>query len=548
MKIKALLTGTHDFLRRYLQALGVEDIEGVINPSMDNVQSPWGYPSMEVAVDRLKMAIDKDERIGILCDPDGDGCFSSSLIYNFIKFVHSETRITPFFHVGKAHGLVQNQDEDIVQQVIDADIDLLIVPDAGSNNIAQCKQLRDVDIDTIITDHHVIKQSNPYAIVINPHTDPRLNHALSGAGVTYHFVRACAETWGIDIGDLYLDLVAASLVTDVCDMRVPENQAFVHYGLTHITNKTLQVMFDKFNWRGNTPEGIAWGIGPMINATTRADDNEAMKAIFYALVGEGDVDEAIKLARKAHKAQIETVKEVVNTVSDSIDHDHKVLVGFTENEHKSYTGLIAGKFTGQYHKPTFILRPINTTTWSGSLRSPVDIASQINETGLALCQGHESAAGIIVKKSNLKRLIKWFDNLELDMEPPVEIATQIQPKDITMALCKACSDNVLLWSGSDGGKVPPPKFYMVMDVKPDEVAVFRKKTTTVKINKGVSILKFMAKQEDVDMLTSGPCRVKVIVALSVNEYNGEFNPQAKIEAWEIESTGRDIEADWENVF
>ena len=552
MKVKPLLQSINPstFLQDYLQACGVKEVDEYLNAGLDVMDNLWDYPYMQEAVDRLKFAIDNDEWIGILVDTDVDGNLSAALIGKFLKDFCGRDKIVFFFHKGKGHGLVQNKEEDIVQQVIDMNINLLIVPDAGSNDRQQCDELRLKNIDVLILDHHEVTTPNPYAIIINHHLGEGLNTALSGTGVTHKFVQAYAETWDIDLGNLYYDLVATSIISDVCDLTTLENRAYVKYGFEHITDPMLELMFTKFNRKGNNPIGVSWGTAPPINSLCRGDDQQAKMDFFMALIGKGDIDEGISIARKAHNEQTKIVKTIYQEIEPNLDQSHKVMIGYTTEEYKGYTGLIANKITGNFGKPALVLRELNSTTWSGSLRSPVDIADKINESKLAKCQGHLSAAGIFLKKSNLNRLIKWFDALPLDTDPERQVTAILKPSQITLPLCHACSDDMVLWGGSEGNKIVQPKFYLEFETLPSDVQVFVKKTTTVKITKDdVSFLKFQCDDETAQLLQRERCKVSMIVTLGVNEWNGVESPQATMEEWEISKIEDKTEEDnWEDWF
>ena len=550
MKVKPLLQSINQstFLQDYLQASGIQDVERYLNPDDGVFDSPWDYPYMQEVVDRLKFAIDNDEWIGILVDTDVDGNLSAALIGKFLKDFCGRDKIVFFFHKGKGHGLVQNKEEDIVQQVIDMNINLLIVPDAGSNDRQQCDELRLKNIDVLILDHHEVTTPNPYAIVINHHLGEGLNTALSGTGVTHKFVQACAESWDINLGELYYDLVATSIIADICDLTALENRAYVKYGFEHLTDPMLKLMFAKFNRKGNNPIGVSWGTAPPINSLCRGDDQQAKMDFFMALVGKEDMDKGVSVARKAHNEQSKIVKTIYEEIEPDLDQSHKVVIGYTTEEYKGYTGLIANKITGNFGKPALVLRELDSTTWSGSLRSPIDIADKINKSKLAKCQGHLSAAGIFLKKSNLNRLIKWFDTLPLDTDPERQVAAIIKPNQITLPLCHACSDDMVLWGSSDGNKIVQPKFYLEFETSPGDVQVFVKKTTTVKIVKdGVSFIKFQCDKDTANLLQQERCKASVIVTLNVNEWNGVESAQATIEEWEIRKV-EDNGFNWEDLF
>ena len=535
MKVKPLLKSIDpsNFLSQYLQALGIQDVDKYLNAGLDVMDSPLDYPNMKEGVERLRKAIDNGEKIGVLIDPDVDGQLSAALIVKFLlRFTNN---LTYFFHVGKGHGLVQNKEEDIVQQIIHSEVKLIIIPDAGSNDSGQCGILKSVGTDILILDHHEISTPNPYAIIINHHLGEGLNTALSGTGVTHKFVQSCAESWNIDLGDLYYDLVATSIISDICDLTTLENRAYIKYGFEHITDPMLELMFAKFNRKGNNPIGVSWGTAPPINSLCRGDDQQAKIDFFMALVGKGDMDNGVSVARKAHNEQSKIVKTIYEEIEPDLDRNHKVMIGYTTEEYKGYTGLIANKITGNFGKPALVLRELNSTTWSGSLRSPVDIADKINESKLAKCQGHLSAAGIFLKKSNLNRLIKWFDALPLDADPERQVTAILKPSQITLPLCHACSDDMVLWGASEGNKIVQPKFYLEFETSQSDIQVFVKKTTTVKITKdNVSFLKFQCNDETAQLLQRERCKVAMIIKLSVNEWNGVESPQAIIDTWEIE--------------
>ena len=559
MKINPILNeiNSDSFLLDYLTACGVEDSKKYLEADLSCAQSPWLYPNMKEAVDRLHQASKRNDKIGILIDCDYDGISSAACLYNFLMSVCPKLDIKTFMHVGKGHGLVQNSEEDIVQQVIDSGVTLLFAPDSTSNDKDGCMQLKSQGVDIIVLDHHEIIEENPYAIIVNHHLDKTggLNTDLSGCGVTFKFIQAYAEDNAIDIGDLYYDLVATSIVTDVCSMLHPENKALVEYGFNHITNPMVATMFEKFNRRGNNPIGVAWGIGPAVNAVIRSSDQDAKWALFNGFINSENIDDGISAARKAHNAQTKIVKELYEKIEPTLDNSHKVLVGYSDDENKSFSGLIANKILGNFGKPCLILREMNTTTLTGSLRSPVDIADKINASSLAKCQGHASACGIFVKKSNLNKLLDWFDKQDLSQKPVKTVTAEINPSNINIPLCKACQDNMMLWSGSDGGKIPQPKFYVKLDITPDDVTVFTKKTNTVKVVKdGVSFIKFSVPQSIVDDLKNGDNILEMIVSLEVNEWNGNFTPQANIEEWEITPKEKkeefidNSEFDWDEVF
>ena len=536
IKIHPLLDSLNEatFLREYLSACGIADVDAYINPDSIEYQSPDIYKNMGMAVDMFKYAND-DIQIGIVADSDGDGNLSAAIAYLLCKEFEKKEPIV-LFHSGKQHGI-----QDLMQDIIDAHIDFLILPDSSSNENDACLELEHHKCTCLVLDHHIIEKENKHAVVVNPYRDdnaPNINTDISGTGVVEKF--ACA----LGSNQSFKDLVAVSLISDICSLRSPENRKYIYDGLTNPTNPFIKYCLEYCCNRGVNPEGVAFGIAPLANALARSDDQSTKRLFFDALIGKIEPEAAVKAMKAVKSKQDYQVKKVVDKLSDGLDTSHKVIIGFGEPENKSYLGLVANKFCGKYNKPTFLLRELNSTTWSGSMRSPIDLLEIINESGLAKCQGHDAAAGITVKKSNLKRFARFLDGLDLDVEPDIEVAAQIETNNITHNLANVCVENNILW----GKDVNKPLFHCTLTTP--QIYVYRNRSTTVKlIQDGIEFIKFFVSNEEASQFESAQGKsIEVVVSLGLNEYNGQIKPQAIIERYEIVDKPNEDEYDWSEYF
>ena len=168
-----------------------------------------------------------------------DGICSATAIVQFLKSISVNPKI--FFHPNKAHGLTTYN----IDEIENANLNLLIIPDAGSNDTQYCSRLTSRGTKILVLDHHEITKSNPSSIIINPHMDKaHLNTKLSGAGITSKFVDAYCEMYGLN--PVYIkDLVACSIISDVCDVTVLENRKYIYDGLSRVENPFLKFLFDK---------------------------------------------------------------------------------------------------------------------------------------------------------------------------------------------------------------------------------------------------------------------------------------------------------------
>ena len=484
---------------------------------------------------------------------DVDGYCSAAIVAHYLT--KCGIKPTIFHHYGKAHGLHKNEDEDIVQQVLDSKIKLLIVPDAGSNDVDECRTLHEYGVSVIIMDHHEINVNNPYAIVVNHHLGDKLNTALSGTGVAFKCIQEYQQMYGtpdkMKYIKRYYTFVALSIISDMCDASVLENRAYVVGGLKQLHTITiLDYLAQKLNRRGMVPEGFSFGLISYVNALCRSHDQEGKAVVFNAIVSGRGKDKALDILKQAKTSQQAIVDKLWAELEPTLDTtSHKVIIGYIDKQYKEYTGLIANKIMRQYGKPCIILRQNNDTMYSGSLRSPRDIADEINMTGIAICEGHLSACGIVVHQDNVDALVEWFDGCVLfNADPPVEVVADIEPSTITLDLCEQIVNNMDMFSTG----LPIPLFHVHSIIDQNNISIFKKRSNTIKITiDGVPFLKFMATNQLVEDITAHErLEVDMIVRLDVNEYLDNRTPQAKIEQLEFVpvDTNRPVEIQWDELF
>ena len=533
----------YNFITQYLEACGIEDIDEYLNPTRHCFENPFDYFNIDKAISIFKNHVDKKDMVGILMDSDMDGTCSAAIIYMFCKNVGMKPKI--YFHSGKQHGL-----HDKIDDILKDNLPFIIVPDAGTNDIEDCQRIRDFnkDCDILILDHHEVLSSNPYAIIINNQLG-NVNKCLSGTGVTYKFIEAYCLKNNIILPN-YEDIVAVSIVSDVCDLTNIENRAFINYGFNNPQNPFLIELFNTVcSYRGVCPEAIGWDIGPLANALARMDEQEYKTFFFECLTGErNDYENAVKEMKKIKRKQDTIVKETVKEIESNLNLNHKAIIGFTQPENKEIIGLIANKFTGKYRKPTILLRELNSTTWAGSLRSPFDLLEIINNSKIAQCIGHGAACGITVKKANLSKLTNFLDSLDIKIDPEFDVTGELDIFDITLDLAEDIVNHKILW----GKNIGKPQFYIHLDNP--SVDIFKKSTTTIKLTQnGISFIKFFCSEDMIKEFENlNGKSVNVIFEIDVNEYNGNKNPQCNIIEYEIEENNilknEENEFDWESIF
>ena len=547
LKIKPLLNkvNKNKFIQEYLKALGVEDINLYLNPDSSCLDDVKSYPNMEKAANLLFKATTDKYKIGLLVDVDCDGMCSATIIRTFLNTYYD---IDPVIYIrqGKAHGLRASASEDIVEQIKADGIQLMIIPDAGTNDALECHDLKAHGCDTLILDHHKVEVNNPDAVIVNHHLGNGLNTALSGTGVTAKFIQYYCEYYHVDAP--YMDdLVAMSIFSDSCSLISLENRCYADVGMHRVENEMIKAMLPLASRYGVNPTGYSWAMIPLINAICRQEKIDDKRRLFDAMSGHGDIDEAIKMCKSAHRLQADEVKQIMEEVEPTLDLNHKVAVGYAKPQDANLIGLVANKFMSKYHKPIILLRPMNTTTWSGSFRSPVPLNEIINNSGYGRALGHDFAAGVYVKKADLPKLIDYLDTIDFPDEPEIEVTACLDASDVNVKMCQMCEDNKELY----GTGVPEPTFFFQGIIYPENVQMFKKRTTTIKVTlDGMDFLMFMANQDQIDDFTfSGPKMVDIVATLSTNTWNNVTTKQGKIKNYSLDKVEAEgFNEDWEDDF
>lgn len=228
VKILMLKVNPKSFIDDYLQKMGIEYPQSYMNVTRCHLEEPNRYLNIDEATHRLNIAIDGKQNVGIIQDCDVDGLCSAVIAYQFLRSNGVEPIV--FFHSGKQHDI-----NGLMTEILSANLDLLIVPDAGSNDVDTCRELRANGIDVIVADHHEIENENQFAIVVNC-MQGDTNHAASGTTVMAKIVDRYGERYLGGRHFNFEDLVALSLLSDSRSMLSIENRAYLNLGFGGMKN------------------------------------------------------------------------------------------------------------------------------------------------------------------------------------------------------------------------------------------------------------------------------------------------------------------------
>jgi len=392
---------------RILAAKGLNDETKLdfLLPDYSVRYDPFLLPDMTKAVDRLVLALDRQEHITIYGDYDIDGLTATALLLDaFEKFGFKNVDVFMPNRFIEGYGLTI----DAIKKMVDDGAQLIVTVDCGSQSIKEAAKANELGIDLIITDHHNITPNLPAAIaVVNPkrtyHNYPFID--LAGVGVAFKLVQALqSRLEGIPNGQekWLLDLVAMGTICDVVSLT-DENRKNVFWGLKVLAKtkrpglKALMAVSriepDSINARS-----VGFGLGPRMNAAGRLEtaqhaldmlvSDDSMSALERAQY----LDD-LNLARRNDQAKI--LKGAIVQAERYIDDP--VIVVSDKNWSHGIVGIVASKLLEKYKKPVFVMQELGEET-KGSARSFGDFsaADAINASKEIIIKGggHKLAAGV----------------------------------------------------------------------------------------------------------------------------------------------------------
>jgi len=429
--------------------LTYDDARSFFRPDLSDLHDPFLMADMQNAVDRLTLAMKRNEKILVYGDYDVDGTTSVSLVYKFLKQFYSNID----FYIPDRY----NEGYGISIQGIDFaaanDYKLVIALDCGIKAIDKVKYALTQGVDFIICDHHTPDDVLPPAVAV---LDPKridCNYPykhLSGCGVGFKLMQAFAITNNIDFSQLtpLLDLLALSIASDIVPIT-GENRILAFYGLKQINSNPCVGLKGILDVCGLTDKeitisDIVFKIGPRINASGR------MKLAYEA------VELLVSSDHVFAKEKSDTINEYNNDRKDLdkyitdeaialIEADirysiRKSIVVHKSDWHKGVIGIVASRLSEEYYKPSIVLTNSNGLA-SGSARSVsgFDIYKAIDSCRdlLENFGGHMYAAGLSMKEENVIAFTERFEKfvsdniLEEQTFPQIEIDAILEFKDIT---------------------------------------------------------------------------------------------------------------------
>ena len=422
-------------------------------PKLSDLHDPFLMKDMDKAVNRIKRAVENDEKVMVYGDYDVDGTTSVALMYSFLR-----SRLTNIdYYIPDRYMEGYGISRMSIDYAAQNQVSLVVVLDCGikaNDKIAYAKEL---GIDFIICDHHNPDSIIPDAVAVLDPKQADCNYPykeLSGCGVGFKLIQAYCIREGIpeEVALEFLDLVVVSIASDIVPLT-GENRVLAYFGLQKLNSNPSIGLKTIIKYAGMLGEfkinDIVFKIGPRLNASGRIEHGKKSVAILLAKDAKELEDLGIEInsyneIRKTLDREI--TQEALDIIERSEFYEGRLTtVIYNRDWHKGVVGIVASRLTEHYYRPTVVLTESNGLA-TGSARSVAefDLYEAISACSdlLESYGGHMYAAGLSMKLENVAEFSRRFEQVVRDtiskeqQKQTIEIDAKISLSDLSPKFLK----------------------------------------------------------------------------------------------------------------
>ena len=373
---------------------------------------PYLMTDMASAVERIKLALDRGERMAVFGDYDVDGVTATCLLTDFLRSNGADCLSYIPGRLEEGYGLNPIAIRYLHQQ----GVKLIITVDCGITAVDEALLCKELGIDLVITDHHECKDQLPDAVaVIDPHRpDGGYPHTgLSGVGVAFKLAAALSGNQEQTL-EQYADMVCLGTVADVMPMA-GENRRFVDRGLALLRQTRRPGIAALMEETGCDPRNInassvGYMLAPRINAAGRMGQIELAVELFLThdpLRAKALASALCELNKERQSVESEIYRQAVEMLPQGEIPDAIVLAD--EFWHQGVVGIVASRMAEEFCCPTFLIcldgehGKASSRSYGGfNLFSSLTNLSHLLES----YGGHELAAGFTIHKDQIAQFRK----------------------------------------------------------------------------------------------------------------------------------------------
>jgi single-stranded-DNA-specific exonuclease len=440
-----------------------DEIRTYLNPRLDHLTHPFKILDLEKAVDHILeiQGVTKLESVAasgkstatefngiarkkmrVYTDYDVDGTTGAALLTWFFRDLKFNFDVFQPDRFKDGYGL----NVPAVEQAHADGVHTLITVDCGITNFDAANKARELGIQLIVVDHHLIDpvKGIPEAFaVIDPQRadDESGLKQLCGCALGFYLcmglrIKARELNYFASAGlaepnlKSLLDLVVIATAADMVPLT-GDNRILVRHGLEILKNTTkpgLRSLMEKAGVEVKTvsASNLGFALGPRINASGRMGSAETAYQVLTTTdreVGEKLAQELETINKQRQEVQMRIWDQARALIDKGIEagkFSHAVVVA-SPDWHEGVVGIVASKVTEHFKMPAIVLAVREDGIVKGSVRSygghNVLEALHLSKQFLNGYGGHKFAAGLTLQPEKLEEFITHYNQMIAELRP-----------------------------------------------------------------------------------------------------------------------------------
>ena len=435
-------------LRRIVDA---EAAGRFLDPSLTQLHDPFLMADMRAAVERLRQAVERQERILIYGDYDVDGTMAVVVLLTALRSLGAKVEAYIPQRLTDGYGMRT----PVVESAQAEGYRVVLSVDTGVREHEVLGRARELGLDCIVTDHHLPDSHLPPACaILNPcRADcayPEKN--LSGVGVAFKLAQALlGERLTERHVHSYLKVVALGTIADVVPL-VGENRVMAHFGLAGMREPAQAglaalLAVSGLGGRAVTTGDVAFRLAPRLNAAGRMENAREVIDLFTT----SDPVRARAIAERLENLNRDRQRvedEILGAIEDVLErHPEKArrytLVFAGAGWHRGVIGIVAQRVVDRYHRPALVIG-VEEGIGVGSGRSIkgfhlLEALSQASDL-FDRFGGHKQAAGFALPAERIGELETRFERYARavlapdDLEPALHVDAEVRFAELDSTL------------------------------------------------------------------------------------------------------------------
>ncbi|MEG0275421.1 MAG: single-stranded-DNA-specific exonuclease RecJ [Coprobacillus sp.] len=373
------------------------------------------FEESDATLERIQEAIENDEKICIYGDYDCDGILATTILVQAFL----ELGVEVGYHIPNRFDDGYGLNELRVKQMAKKGYTLIITVDNGVKAFDAIECANELEVDVIVTDHHQFDTDLPDAFsFIHTKLSPEYPFKeISGGFVAYKLAVALMRKQ-----DKYLFCLAA--ITTVSDMMplLDENRSLVKRALIFMQEEkypALELLLG--DQQSYTTTSLGFMIAPKINSFGRLPElcNPNILVKYFLK----DADRSLMMKVSTLAGEINSKRQALTNqqynIASSAMND-LFLYYSSEDVHEGLIGLIAGKYTREYERPSFVMHYDKVKQiHKGSARSVEGFSLHEffneNQDYLETYGGHSLAGGFSVHQDHYEEFCQCIEDALKDV-------------------------------------------------------------------------------------------------------------------------------------